>query len=174
VNRIGTRISAGNVFRRMYFGSLRFHRSDDACPKRTLAIGDPIITAPRYCSSSAPAASRRSFRSTSAADAMEGHSGLSTDPCCDDGHCRRLYVARSNALFVLAPKSMLVVAIVGSNRDLRASIGLVQNDIKVCLRTRRVSTRIYVSRAGVGAFAAASFTSSRTLFQSSALPRAAP
>src|SRR5580693_7241036 len=68
-------------------------------------------------------------------------------------------VARSNALFVLAPKSMLVVAIVGALTALfAASIGLVQNDIKRVLAYSTVSQLGYMFLAlGVGAFAAGVF-----------------
>ncbi len=68
-------------------------------------------------------------------------------------------VARSNALFVLAPKSMLVVAIVGALTAIfAASIGLVQNDIKRVLAYSTVSQLGYMFLAlGVGAFSAAVF-----------------
>ena len=65
-------------------------------------------------------------------------------------------VARSNALFVLAPKSMQVVAIIGALTAIfAASIGLVQNDIKRVLAYSTVSQLGYMFLAlGVGAFAA--------------------
>jgi len=68
-------------------------------------------------------------------------------------------VARSNALFVLAPTSMLVVAIVGALTAIfAASIGLVQNDIKRVLAYSTVSQLGYMFLAlGVGAFAAGVF-----------------
>jgi NADH-quinone oxidoreductase subunit L len=68
-------------------------------------------------------------------------------------------VARSNALFVLAPSSMKVVAIVGALTALfAASIGLVQNDIKRVLAYSTVSQLGYMFMAlGVGAFAAGVF-----------------
>jgi NADH-quinone oxidoreductase subunit L len=68
-------------------------------------------------------------------------------------------VARSNALFVLAPNSMLVVAIVGALTAIfAASIGLVQNDIKRVLAYSTVSQLGYMFLAlGVGAFAAGVF-----------------
>jgi NADH-quinone oxidoreductase subunit L len=68
-------------------------------------------------------------------------------------------VARSNALFVLAPKSMMVVAIVGALTAIfAASIGLVQNDIKRVLAYSTVSQLGYMFLAlGVGAFSAAVF-----------------
>src|ERR1039458_5227708 len=68
-------------------------------------------------------------------------------------------VARSNALFWLAPKSMMVVAIVGALTAIfAASIGLVQNDIKRVLAYSTVSQLGYMFLAlGVGAFSAAVF-----------------
>src|SRR5258708_1890931 len=68
-------------------------------------------------------------------------------------------VARPNALSVLAPKSMLAVAIVGALTALfAASIGLVQNDIKRVLAYSTVSQLGYMFLAlGVGAFAAGVF-----------------
>ncbi len=68
-------------------------------------------------------------------------------------------VARSNALFVLAPNSMKVVAIVGALTAIfAASIGLVQNDIKRVLAYSTVSQLGYMFLAlGVGAFAAGVF-----------------
>jgi len=68
-------------------------------------------------------------------------------------------VARSNALFVLAPTSMKVVAIIGALTAIfAASIGLVQNDIKRVLAYSTVSQLGYMFLAlGVGAFAAGVF-----------------
>ena len=68
-------------------------------------------------------------------------------------------VARSNALFLLAPTSMKVVAIVGALTAIfAASIGLVQNDIKRVLAYSTVSQLGYMFLAlGVGAFAAGVF-----------------
>ena len=68
-------------------------------------------------------------------------------------------VARSNALFVLAPTSMMIVAIVGALTAIfAASIGLVQNDIKRVLAYSTVSQLGYMFLAlGVGAFAAGVF-----------------
>jgi NADH-quinone oxidoreductase subunit L len=68
-------------------------------------------------------------------------------------------IARSNALFVLAPTSMKTVAIVGALTAIfAASIGLVQNDIKRVLAYSTVSQLGYMFLAlGVGAFSAAVF-----------------
>src|SRR6202522_1827410 len=68
-------------------------------------------------------------------------------------------IARSNALFVLAPTSMKTVAIVGALTAIfAASIGLVQNDIKRVLAYSTVSQLGYMFLAlGVGAFSAGVF-----------------
>jgi NADH-quinone oxidoreductase subunit L len=68
-------------------------------------------------------------------------------------------VARLSALYLMAPASMLVVAIVGGVTALyAASIGLMQNDIKRVLAYSTISQLGYMFLAcGVGAFAAGIF-----------------
>jgi NADH-quinone oxidoreductase subunit L len=68
-------------------------------------------------------------------------------------------VARSSAIYVLAPEVMAVVALVGAvTAVFAASIGLVQNDIKRVLAYSTVSQLGYMFlAAGVGAFSAAIF-----------------
>src|SRR6266568_5554568 len=68
-------------------------------------------------------------------------------------------VARSNALYVLAPTALGIVAAVGAATAIwAASIGLVQNDIKRVLAYSTVSQLGYMFLAcGVGAFAAGIF-----------------
>jgi NADH-quinone oxidoreductase subunit L len=68
-------------------------------------------------------------------------------------------VARSNALFVLAPETMKVVAVIGALTAIfAASIGLVQNDIKRVLAYSTISQLGYMFLAlGVGAFTAGVF-----------------
>ncbi len=68
-------------------------------------------------------------------------------------------VARSNALYLLAPVSMEVVAVVGGLTAIfAASIALVQNDIKRVLAYSTVSQLGYMFLAlGVGAFTAGIF-----------------
>src|SRR5207249_2293503 len=68
-------------------------------------------------------------------------------------------VARSNALFVLAPISLRLVAVIGAATAIwAASIGLVQNDIKRVLAYSTVSQLGYMFLAcGVGAFTAGIF-----------------
>ena len=68
-------------------------------------------------------------------------------------------VARSNALYLLAPTSMMVVAIVGALTAIfSATIGITQNDIKRVLAYSTVSQLGYMFLAcGVGAFTAGIF-----------------
>ena len=68
-------------------------------------------------------------------------------------------VARCNVLFRLAPRALVVVAIVGGFTAIfAASIGLVQNDIKKVLAYSTVSQLGYMFLAcGVGAFVAGIF-----------------
>jgi NADH-quinone oxidoreductase subunit L len=68
-------------------------------------------------------------------------------------------VARCHALFLLAPVSMAVVAVVGAVTALyAASIGLAQNDIKRVLAYSTISQLGYMFLAcGVGAFASGIF-----------------
>ncbi len=68
-------------------------------------------------------------------------------------------VARSSAIFALAPNAMMVVALVGGLTAIfAASIGLVQNDIKRVLAYSTVSQLGYMFLAcGVGAFGAGIF-----------------
>jgi len=68
-------------------------------------------------------------------------------------------VARTNALFLLAPVSMMVVAVVGAATAIfSAIIGITQNDIKRVLAYSTVSQLGYMFLAcGVGAFTAGIF-----------------
>ena len=68
-------------------------------------------------------------------------------------------VARSSALYVLAPKTMLIVAVVGGVTAIfAATIALVQNDIKRVLAYSTISQLGYMFLAcGVGAFWVAIF-----------------
>jgi NADH-quinone oxidoreductase subunit L len=68
-------------------------------------------------------------------------------------------VARCNVLFVLAPTSLLVVAVIGAATAIfAASIGLAQNDIKRVLAYSTISQLGYMFLAcGVGAFSAGIF-----------------
>jgi NADH-quinone oxidoreductase subunit L len=68
-------------------------------------------------------------------------------------------VARTNALFLLAPASMMVVAVIGAATAIfSAIIGIAQNDIKRVLAYSTVSQLGYMFLAcGVGAFTAGIF-----------------
>src|SRR5574342_1196609 len=68
-------------------------------------------------------------------------------------------VARSNALYILSPTAMLVVAIVGALTAIfSATIGITQNDIKRVLAYSTVSQLGYMFLAcGGGAFTAGIF-----------------
>src|SRR5580692_7283527 len=162
VNRIGDAgFLLGMFFIAWYFGSLRFIDVTAAARSGRFAIGDPIITAATLllfvgaCGKSAQLPLYVWLP-----DAMEGPTPVSALIHAATMVTAGVYmVARSNALFVLAPKSMLVVAIVGALTAIfAASIGLVQNDIKRVLAYSTVSQLGYMFLAlGVGAFAAGVF-----------------
>jgi proton-translocating NADH-quinone oxidoreductase chain L len=162
VNRIGDAgFLLGMFFVAWYFGSLRFTDVTHIAHSGRFAIGDPIITAATLllfvgaCGKSAQLPLYVWLP-----DAMEGPTPVSALIHAATMVTAGVYmVARSNALFVLAPKSMLVVAIVGALTAIfAASIGLVQNDIKRVLAYSTVSQLGYMFLAlGVGAFAAGVF-----------------
>jgi NADH-quinone oxidoreductase subunit L len=162
VNRIGDAgFLLGMFFIAWYFGSLRFTEVTHLAHSGRFAIGDPIITAATLllfvgaCGKSAQIPLYVWLP-----DAMEGPTPVSALIHAATMVTAGVYmVARSNALFVLAPKSMLVVAIVGALTAIfAASIGLVQNDIKRVLAYSTVSQLGYMFLAlGVGAFAAGVF-----------------
>src|SRR5580693_169674 len=162
VNRIGDAgFLLGMFFIAWYFGSLRFTDVTHIAHSGRFAIGDPIITAATLllfvgaCGKSAQLP-----LSVWLPDAMDGATPVSAvTPAATMVTAGVYMVARSNALFVLAPKSMLVVAIVGALTAIfAASISLVQNDIKRVLAYSTVSQLGYMFLAlGVGAFAAGVF-----------------
>ena len=162
VNRIGDAgFLLGMFFIAWYLGSLRFIDVTGAARSGHFQIGDPIITAATLllfvgaCGKSAQLPLYVWLP-----DAMEGPTPVSALIHAATMVTAGVYmVARSNALFVLAPKSMMVVAIVGALTAIfAASIGLVQNDIKRVLAYSTVSQLGYMFLAlGVGAFAAGVF-----------------
>jgi NADH-quinone oxidoreductase subunit L len=162
VNRIGDAgFLLGMFFIAWYMGSLRFIDVNAAARSGMFHIGDPIITAATLllfvgaCGKSAQLPLYVWLP-----DAMEGPTPVSALIHAATMVTAGVYmVARSNALFVLAPRSMLVVAIVGALTAIfAASIGLVQNDIKRVLAYSTVSQLGYMFLAlGVGAFSAAVF-----------------
>jgi len=162
VNRIGDAgFILGMFFIAWYFGSLRFVDVNAAARSGHFAIGDPIITAATLllfvgaCGKSAQLPLYVWLP-----DAMEGPTPVSALIPAPPTVTAGVYmVARSNALFVLAPTSMKTVAIVGALTAIfAASIALVQNDIKRVLAYSTVSQLGYMFLAlGVGAFAAGVF-----------------
>jgi len=162
VNRIGDAgFILGMFFIAWYFGSLRFTDVTHIAHSGRFAIGDPIITAATLllfvgaCGKSAQLPLYIWLP-----DAMEGPTPVSALIHAATMVTAGVYmVARSNALFVLAPTSMKTVAIVGAlTAVFAASIGLVQNDIKRVLAYSTVSQLGYMFLAlGVGAFAAGVF-----------------
>ena len=88
-------------------------------------------------------------------DAMEGPTPVSAlIPAATMVTAGVYMVARSSEIYVLAPKTMLIVAVVGALTAIfAATIGLVQNDIKRVLAYSTVSQLGYMFLAcGVGAF----------------------
>ena len=124
VNRIGDAgFLLGMFFIAWYLGSLRFIDVNAAARSGMFHIGDPIITAATLllfvgaCGKSAQLPLYVWLP-----DAMEGPTPVSALIHAATMVTAGVYmVARSNALFVLAPKSMLVVAIIGrAHGDLRS------------------------------------------------------
>jgi NADH-quinone oxidoreductase subunit L len=162
VNRIGDAgFLLGMFFIAWYFGSLRFTDVTAAARSGHFHIGDPVITAATLllfvgaCGKSAQLPLYVWLP-----DAMEGPTPVSALIHAATMVTAGVYmVARSNALFVLAPTSMKTVAIVGALTAIfAASIGLVQNDIKRVLAYSTVSQLGYMFLAlGVGAFSAGVF-----------------
>ncbi len=162
VNRIGDAgFLLGMFFIAWIFGSLRFTEVTHLAHSGRFAIGDPYLTAATLllfvgaCGKSAQLSLYIWLP-----DAMEGPTPVSALIHAATMVTAGVYmVARSNALFVLAPTSMKTVAIVGALTALfAASIALVQNDIKRVLAYSTVSQLGYMFLAlGVGAFAAGVF-----------------
>jgi len=162
VNRIG---DAGFILGMFaiawYMGSLRFTDVNAMARSGHFAIGDPVVTAAALllffgaCGKSAQLPLYIWLP-----DAMEGPTPVSALIHAATMVTAGVYmVARSNAIFVLAPQAMKTVAIVGALTAIfAASIGLVQNDIKRVLAYSTVSQLGYMFLAlGVGAFTAGVF-----------------
>ncbi len=162
VNRIGDAGFLLGMFTIAWlFGSVRFTEVTHLARSGQFAIGDHWITAATLllflgaCGKSAQIPLYIWLP-----DAMEGPTPVSALIHAATMVTAGVYmVARSNALFVLAPESMKVVAIIGALTAIfAASIGLVQNDIKRVLAYSTVSQLGYMFLAlGVGAFAAGVF-----------------
>src|SRR6201981_662938 len=162
VNRIGDAGFLLGLFTiAWYLGSLRFTDVNAMARSGHFAIGDPVLTAAALllfvgaCGKSAQLPLYIWLP-----DAMEGPTPVSALIHAATMVTAGVYmVARSNAIFVLAPSAMKTVAIVGALTAIfAASIGLVQNDIKRVLAYSTVSQLGYMFLAlGVGAFAAGVF-----------------
>src|SRR3954463_6318016 len=162
VNRIG---DAGFILGMFtiawYFGSLKYTRVIELARSGNFHSGDAVITfATLMLFVGACGKSAQIPLYIWLPDAMEGPTPVSALIHAATMVTAGVYmVARSNALFVLAPESMKVVAIVGAlTAVFAATIGLVQNDIKRVLAYSTVSQLGYMFLAlGVGAFSAGVF-----------------
>jgi NADH-quinone oxidoreductase subunit L len=162
VNRIGDAGFLLGMFTiAWYFGSLRLTEITHMARSGHFAIGDPIITAATlllFVAACGKSAQLPLY--VWLPDAMEGPTPVSALIHAATMVTAGVYmVARSNALFVLAPGSMKTMAIIGAFTALfAATIALVQNDIKRVLAYSTVSQLGYMFLAlGVGAFAAGAF-----------------
>jgi NADH-quinone oxidoreductase subunit L len=163
VNRIG---DAGFILGALtlvwYLGSFQFTAINHLLRHgNDFQIGDPVLTAAALllfvgaCGKSAQLPLYVWLP-----DAMEGPTPVSALIHAATMVTAGVYmIARSNAVFVLAPTAMKTVAIVGALTAIfAASIALVQNDIKRVLAYSTVSQLGYMFLAlGVGAFAAGVF-----------------
>jgi len=162
VNRIGDAGFLLGMFTiAWHLGSLRFTDVTSMARSGHFHVGDPVLTAAALllfvgaCGKSAQLPLYIWLP-----DAMEGPTPVSALIHAATMVTAGVYmVARSNAIFVLAPNAMKTVAIVGALTAIfAASIGLVQNDIKRVLAYSTVSQLGYMFLAlGVGAFAAGVF-----------------
>jgi NADH-quinone oxidoreductase subunit L len=162
VNRIGDAgFILGAFTLAWYLGSFRFIDINAAAHSGHYLIGDSVLTAAAVllfvgaCGKSAQIPLYVWLP-----DAMEGPTPVSALIHAATMVTAGVYmVARSNAIFVLAPTAMKTVAIIGAVTAIfAASIGLVQNDIKRVLAYSTVSQLGYMFLAlGVGAFAAGVF-----------------
>ncbi len=162
VNRIGDAGFLLGMFTiAWYFGSLRLTEVTELARSGKFSIGDPIITvATLLLFVGACGKSAQLPLYVWLPDAMEGPTPVSALIHAATMVTAGIYmVARSNALFVLAPTSMKTVAIVGTLTAIfAATIALVQNDIKRVLAYSTVSQLGYMFLAlGIGAFAAGVF-----------------
>src|SRR5450631_1761391 len=162
VNRIG---DAGFILGMFtiawYFGSMQYTKVNLLARSGQFHIGDPVITA--ACLLLFVGACGKSAQFPLYVwlpDAMEGPTPVSALIHAATMVTAGVYmVARSNALFVLAPNAMKTVAIIGAFTAIfAATIALVQNDIKRVLAYSTVSQLGYMFLAlGVGSYWVAVF-----------------
>ena len=162
VNRIGDAGFILGIFTiAWYFGSVQFTTVTEIARQHPAWLNDPVITlATLLLFVGACGKSAQIPLYVWLPDAMEGPTPVSALIHAATMVTAGVYmVARSNALFVLAPRTMMVVAVIGASTAIFAAlIGLVQNDIKRVLAYSTVSQLGYMFLAcGVGAFAAGVF-----------------
>ncbi|HEV2351428.1 MAG TPA: NADH-quinone oxidoreductase subunit L [Terriglobia bacterium] len=162
VNRIGDAgFLLGVMLMTVTFGTLNFAEITAAARSGHYPMGSGVITA--ICILLFIGATGKSAQIPLyiwLPDAMEGPTPVSALIHAATMVTAGVYmVARSNALFVLAPTALEIVAVIGAATAIwAASIALVQNDIKKVLAYSTVSQLGYMFLAcGVGAFAAGIF-----------------
>jgi NADH-quinone oxidoreductase subunit L len=162
VNRIGDAgFLLGVMLMAVTFGTLNFTEVTEIARSGRFQVGDGIITA--ICILLFVGATGKSAQIPLYVwlpDAMEGPTPVSALIHAATMVTAGVYmVARSNALYVLSPTALALVAAIGAATAIwAASIGLVQNDIKRVLAYSTVSQLGYMFLAcGVGAFAAGIF-----------------
>src|SRR5919198_1936969 len=162
VNRIGDAGFILGIFTiAWYLGSVRFTQMNEIARSGAFHTGDPAITlACLLLFVGACGKSAQVPLYVWLPDAMEGPTPVSALIHAATMVTAGVYmVVRSQALFLLAPVSMHVVAGIGAFTALfAASIGLVQNDIKRVLAYSTVSQLGFMFLGcGVGAFASGLF-----------------
>jgi NADH-quinone oxidoreductase subunit L len=162
VNRIGDAGFVLGMFTMLgVFGSLRFTEVTERAASGTFSVGDPLITVMTLLLFVGACGKSAQFPLyVWLPDAMEGPTPVSALIHAATMVTAGVYmIARSNALFVLAPDTMAVVAGVGAFTAIfAATIGIAQNDIKRVLAYSTVSQLGYMVMAcGVGAFGAGIF-----------------
>ena len=162
VNRIGDAgFLLGVMLMVVTFGTPDFQQVTAAARSGSFAVGDGVITA--ICILLFVGATGKSAQIPLYVwlpDAMEGPTPVSALIHAATMVTAGVYmVARSNALYILAPRALEIVAVIGAATAIwAASIGLVQTDIKRVLAYSTVSQLGYMFLAcGVGAFAAGVF-----------------
>ncbi len=160
VNRIGDFGFLLGIFLIFYtFGTINFR--EVFAQAHNFPVGSAILTIITLCLFvGATGKSAQIPLYTWLPDAMEGPTPVSALIHAATMVTAGVYmVARCSALYVMAPLSMTVVAVIGlATAFMAASIGLAQNDIKRVLAYSTVSQLGYMFLAcGVGAFVAAIF-----------------
>jgi NADH-quinone oxidoreductase subunit L len=162
VNRIGDAgFLLGIFMTSALLGTIRFAEVGSALATGHFEIGDPrILAIALLFFVGATGKSAQIPLYVWLPDAMEGPTPVSALIHAATMVTAGVYmVTRTNAIYLMAPKAMAVVALTGAITALfAASIGVVQNDIKKVLAYSTVSQLGYMFLAlGVGAFTAGIF-----------------